>query len=557
MNTGELSAEIGLFFFRVTDMTENSASFGYLVRRRRKALDLTQEELANQIGCSLAMIRKIESDERRPSKQVADLLAQTLGVPEKEKRNFIISARAERSIVDLAFTPSQKPNPPSNKPSLPKPTTSFIGRELELYQLTQLLLGQDCRLITLVGPSGIGKTRLAIEAGQKMITRKFPIFKDGVFFIQLEPLNSSDLISGTIIDTLGIPANASDDAKNHLIKSLESQKLLLILDNMEHLLSGAGLISELLQHADGVKILATSSERLNVHGEWIVEIQGLPVPLPGQRADLGENSAISLFLQSAQRLDEEFTITPKNWESIVEICRLVEGMPLGIEIAASWVRTLPVETIAHEIATDLDFLCTSTRDLPERQRSMRAVFEHSWRLLTDHEKEVMRGLSVFATGFDRQAAEKVTGANLVVLANLIEKSLLRRDGDGRYHCHDLVRQFAESQLKLDEAKHHKVRDQHCKYFLDLLVGSLPNLLDEPQNKTLVTLKYDFENIRSAWEWAVQQGITSQITNANHVMAAFSELSKTIVDSDGLFRNIQKALEMEQDVLKISATTHET
>ncbi len=423
-------------------MPENSASFGYLVRRRRKALDLTQEELANQIGCSLAMIRKIESDERRPSKQVADLLAQTLGVHEQEKLSFIHAARAERSVMNLAPPVSQELSHTANISSLPKPATSFIGRELELYQLTQLLLGQDSRLITLVGPSGIGKTRLAIEAGQKIQARQFPIFKDGVFFIQLEPLNSSDLIVSTIIDTLGIPVISNDDPKNHLMKSLESKKLLLILDNMEHLLSGAGLISELLQHAGGVKILVTSSERLNVQGEWIVEIQGLPVPVPGQSTDLGESSAILLFLQCAQRLDENFTITTQNWESIAEICRLVEGMPLGIEIAASWIRTLPVETIVHEISTDLDFLSTSTRDLPERQRSMRAVFEHSWRLLTEQEQEVMRGLSVFSDGFDRQAANKVTGATLQVLANLIEKSLLRRDGEGRYYCHDLVRQFA-------------------------------------------------------------------------------------------------------------------
>jgi predicted ATPase len=245
-----------------------------------------------------------------------------------------------------------------------------------------------------------------------------------------------------IADALALAGYEAAGLKMQLFDHLHAKRLLLVLDGLEHLLAGSGLLAELLLCAPEVKLLTTSRERLNLYGEWVFDVQGLPLPPADQREGLEAYSAVALFLQSARRLAPDFALETCNQADVVRICQLVDGVPLGIELAAAWVRTLSCSEIAQEIERNLDFLTTSARDVAERHRSLRAAFDHSWNLLSAEEQEVMRQLSVFRGGFQREAAEQVAGAPLPLLSALVDKSLLRRDPAGGYTQHELIRQFA-------------------------------------------------------------------------------------------------------------------
>ncbi len=486
-------------------MLEPTTSFGSLIRRRRKALDLTQQELAARVNCSAATIRKIENDERRPSRQIAELIAKVLEVPAAEQAEFIRVARAHKSPLHLSLhnplfvTPSRRQDP------LPQPMTIFLGREQELHQLGRLLTSPESRLITLLGPGGIGKTRLAIEAARSISTYQRKPFRDGFVFVSLEAVSTGSQMLVALAEALGLPLSPDENPGKLLSQFLRDKQMLFILDNMEQVEGGSEKTGELLRHAGELKVLATSRSRLNLHGEWVVEIQGFPVPLDWTATDLVESSAVQLFLQSAKHLKEDFPLTAQNAESIARICRLVEGIPLGIEMAAAWVHVLPVEVIAQEIEKDLDFLTyTSTSDIPERQRSMRAVFDSSWRMLSSEEKATMRRLAVFRGGFERHAAAQVAGARLPILARLIEKTLLRRAVDGRYYSHELVRQFAQAQLQQDDEEYKTWRSRHSEYYLEMFEENLAGLEVYRKADVVAALTRETDNIRAAWEWSIQQ-----------------------------------------------------
>ena len=248
---------------------------------------------------------------------------------------------------------------------------------------------------------------------------------------------------------------------------------MLLLDNLEHLLpppqplplqeQGVEVITALLQHAPAIKLLTTSRERLKVQGEWVFEIGGLPVPPGDQTDELEDYSATLLFLQSAQRAQVGLVLPVEERRAVARLCRLVEGMPLGIELAAAWVQTLSCQEIAQETERSLDFLAVSARDVPDRHRSIRAVFDHSWKLLSAEEQQVMRRLSVFRGGFRREAAEAVAEATLPLLSALIDKSLLRRTAANRYDLHELVRQYAEAKLQDIPQEFETTRDRHSAY----------------------------------------------------------------------------------------------
>jgi transcriptional regulator with XRE-family HTH domain len=264
---------------------EAPVSFGGYIRRRRKALDQTQEELARCVGCSIATIQKIERDERRPSRQIAELLANCLDIAEQDRSTFLKVARAERSVDHLASPLADiQAQPVAASPvvgtNLPTSFTPMIGREPELAELAQLLLQPSCQLLSLLGPGGIGKTRLALENAYRLYAHQPPIFPDGVFFVQLASIESADLVVPAIADALAFTFSGPGDPAIQLLNSLRRKKLFLLLDNMEHLIQGGELISEILLRSPNIKILVTSRERLNLHGEWVFEIQGLPVPPP-------------------------------------------------------------------------------------------------------------------------------------------------------------------------------------------------------------------------------------------------------------------------------------
>ena len=527
---------------------EAPASFGGYVRRRRKALDLTQEELANCVGCSTATIQKIERDERRPSRQIAELLAGCLEISQPDRLNFIKAARAERNIEHLSspqldqVTLVGSPAAPTPIPAtnLPASFTALVGREPELSELAQLLLQPGCRLLSLLGSGGIGKTRLALEIASRLYAHRSPLFVDGIYYVQLAPIESLERIIPAIASALSFTFSGPGDPAAQLFNALRRRKMLLVLDNMEHLLQADGLVTGILQRSPGVKILVTSRERLNLHGECLFEIHGLPVPPPDYYENMEAYSAVALFLQAARRAWPKFTLDHSNRESVSRICRSLDGMPLGIEMAAAWVRVLSCREIAGEIERNLDFLIAPGRNLPERHRSLRAVFDHSWKLLAQQEQDFLRKISVFSADFSREAAEQVTGAGLALLSALVDKSLVERVGEGRYQLHELIRQYAASHLQADQPLETDTRKRHSLYYLGCLYAAGPLIKSERQNEALMRLSLDMENIRLAWDWAVRQGYHEELRQAGHPLMLYQELRNTFHEAQDLFK---QAVEM--------------
>jgi predicted ATPase len=261
----------------------------------------------------------------------------------------------------------------------------------------------------------------------------------------------------------------------------------------------------LLASAPQVKLLVTSRESLGLQGEWVYEVQGLPVPESIYAEGNAQNTSVELFLQRARRAHVGFNPRTEDYPAIVRICQLVDGMPLGIELAAAWVRTLSCAEIAVEIERGLDFLSLSARDLPARHRSMRAVFEHSWKLLTEEEQGVLLRLSVFRGGFQREAAEVVAGATLSTLSTLVTKSLIRRSGAGRYDLHDLIRQFAAEQFAGRPDDQTATQARHGSYYLTYFGQADGRLRSSAQRETLAELTAEMDNFRAAWDWAVAHG----------------------------------------------------
>jgi predicted ATPase len=317
------------------------------------------------------------------------------------------------------------------------------------------------------------------------------------------------LIVPVIADAIGFAFQSASRAepKTQLFSYLRDKQALLLMDNLEHLLAEPGieLLVELLANAPGVKLLVTSRESLELQGEWVYDVQGLPVPESGNGLESLQNNSVELFLQRARRANVGFHATPQDYPTMVRICQLVEGNPLGIELAAAWVRTLSCAEIAQEIEGGLDFLSVSTRDIPARHRSLQAVFDHSWKLLSAEEQGVLIRLSVFQGGFRREAAEAVAGAKLPVLSSLVTKSILRRISEGRYDLHELIRQFTAERFALCPEEPAETQARHTSYYLIYFSQADGRLRSSAQRETLAELTAEMDNFRAAWEWAVANG----------------------------------------------------
>ena len=383
--------------------------------------------------------------------------------------------------------------------NLPRQITSFIGRQQELADLTALLKDPACRLLTLVGPGGIGKTQLAIQAARGQLSQ----LPDGVCFVPLAPVASAELLPSVLASVLQITFFDSADLNEQLLHYLHEKTVLLLLDNFEHLLAGAELLSAILQSSAGVKLLVTSRERLNLQEEWVFALAGLH--FPGEPADeaLEEYSAVQLFVQRARQIQVNFSLS-EHAQAVQRICQRVEGMPLGLELAATWLRAMSCQQIAAQIEDNLDFLTTPMRNVPERHRSLRAVFDQSWSLLVVTEREVFMKLAIFWGGFDLEAAEAVAGASLDLLAGLVDKSLVHLNDRGRYDLHELLRQYAAE--KLDEAgQWPTTAAHHLDYFLQFAEDAERHIFGRGQIPWFDRLEVEMDNIRAALDWSLRGG----------------------------------------------------
>jgi predicted ATPase/DNA-binding XRE family transcriptional regulator len=528
-------------------------SFGQWLRRRRRALDLTQEQLARKVGCSKGTIVKIEADERRPSRQLAELLAQQLEIPPEERDDFVRIARTRR-IVD---SPEEVALPTLTRPAartptrLPTPPTPLVGRQRELAEIEQLLQDDACRLLTLAGPGGIGKTRLALAAaGQRS-----PHLTDGVCFVPLSAVTAPGFVAPSLADALGIEAARSVDLLAQICCFLSERQVLLALDNLEHLLveeenaaTITSLIAGILASAPKVQILTTSRERLNMPGEWIFEVQGLPVPTAdGGSPAVAEASAMALFVQTARCVSPGFALDESNYGAVVYICQLVEGMPLAIELAAAWTRTLSCTTIAQEIEAGLDFLASSARQLPQRHRSVRAALDHSWHLLAEAEQTALARLSVFRSGFDRLAAAEVAAVPLPTLAALIDKSLVTHPQPDRFDLHELVRQYAAEQLAAQPDLEQATRLQQSRYYLALLQDYYPALTSENQQEALAGLTAEIDNLRHAWEWAILDNQVELLRMATWPLGYYYELRNHFQEGEAAFELATDHIRLHADL----------
>ena len=423
------------------------------------------------------------------------VLAEELGVePAHETVALYEQIRAEEKLC-----------PPALPHNLPPASSPLVGREEELAELADMLADPDCRLVTLVGPGGIGKTHLALQTAAD----HFGVFAHGVYFVPLASVNSADLIVSTMADVFDLPFYDRQDPKEQLLNYLREKEMLLVLDNVEHLLSpsacrgdegGAGLLIEVIRRAPGVTFLVTSRERVNVQEEWVYLVEGLTYPQDHTVSNLEAYSAIDMFRQRVRRTDWRFSLEEVEIPSMVRICKLVEGMPLGIELAAAWVPVRSCGEIAQEIEHNLDILTTRLRNVPERHHSIRATFEYSWDLLSTEDRTVLAKLSVFRGGFRRKAAEQVAGASLPVLSALVDKSLLRHSFSRRYQIHQLLRQYTFEKVQGQT----ETEALHSSYYAALLEEQEGALKGKGQQEALEIISDEIDNVRSAWRWASTQ-----------------------------------------------------
>jgi predicted ATPase/DNA-binding CsgD family transcriptional regulator len=455
-----------------------------LTWRERQVLTLLAERLTNrEIGGRLHLAESTVKD------YVGNILSKLYV---KNRREAVARAKA-LGLLELEKTAAQ---PVTNLPAEP---TQFVGRKKELQEIKRNL--RETRILTLIGPGGIGKSRLALKAAGELLQD----FKDGTFLVTLAPIHSPDQIIQTIAEALKFPLATQDDPQVQLLRYLRRRQLLLVIDNFEHLLDGVWIVSDIIQSAPGVTILATSRERLNLQGETILNVGGMAYPDSHDSNEFLDYDAITLFVQSARKVHPSFEPTINDLDKISKICQMVGGMPIAIELAAAWLQILNLAEIAGELEKGLDILVTEMRDAPERHRSIRTIFDHSWSLLNQAEQEVFLNLSVFRGGFTHQAAVQVSGASLQVLMGLVNKSFLNHNPEsGRLEVHELLRQYAREQLGKNPQASLALQEAHAAYYGEFMEQIWHDLRCSRQMRALEQVEADIENVRTAWRYILDQ-----------------------------------------------------
>jgi len=498
-----------------TGPTEGIHTFGQWVKHQRKALGLTQDNLAQRVACSKSMINKIESDLRSPAKPIIELLALHLKIPPADYADFAHLAQPELLVEK-----------PSNV--LPISLTSLIGRERDVAAVSFSLQQTGIRLLTLTGPGGIGKTRLAFQVAEELKDK----FADGVYLVSLAPVRNPALVLSTIVQALGLKSMGDQRDDQLLVTYLHEKAALLILDNFEQALPAAKAIAELLTFTVYLKVLVTSRAVLRLGGEHEFVVPPLDVPDLNPAADpvtLAHSPAVQLFVQRAQAVRAGFVLTAENARNVAEICARLDGLPLAIELAAARCKVLSPQAILARLSGAmggaLGLLTGGVQDLPARQQTIRQTIEWSYNLLSEREQTLFRRLGVFVGGCTLEAIEEVYGklkaesqprlrsapsiSALDSAVALVDQSLLRQveglDGEPRFSMLEILREYAfECLISRNELE--MMRQQHAAYFLRLVDALEPKLRGAEQEFALKRLDVDYDNIRAALTWSCASDI---------------------------------------------------
>ncbi len=510
----------------------NALSFGDWLKRRRRSLDLTQAELADQAGCSVETIRKLEAETLRPSKALTDRLAAYLAIPPEQHDHFARFARGQSDgeylpIPILTLDPAR--SPPSSRPHhlpapLPTPPTPLVGRERQTREVCHLLQQPHIRLLTLIGAGGVGKTRLAIQAAADLQDD----FAHGVCFVALSAVHDPSLVMSTVAHTVGVRESGTGPLIEGLVAWLRDKTLLLVLDNFEQVLAAAPVVADLLAQCRALKILVTSRAPLQLQMEQQYRVPPLALPPPTDEpapalvggGRLTDYAAVQLFVQCARLVRPDFSLTEANRQAVVEICQRLDGLPLALELAAARVQLLPPAALLARLKSRLALLTGGPRNLPARQQTMRAALDWSYDLLDEAEKALYRRLAVFARGFSLEAAaavaedgEPTTEAVVSVLeglSSLTDKSLIHQmesvDGEPRFRLLQIVREYGRERLA-ESGEAAAVRQRHLLWYLRLAEQAAPQLRGPQQVTWLDRLEQEHNNLRAALRWAVETGQT--------------------------------------------------
>jgi predicted ATPase/DNA-binding XRE family transcriptional regulator len=497
---------------------EQEHSFGQQVKQRRKALDLTQEALASGVGCSIETIRKVERDVLRPSRQIAERLAEQLAVAPADRPAFVSLARA---IAPPAEAPATSDGP-SALPLARRPLTPLVGRDALLGELRALIAG-GTRLLTLTGPPGVGKTRLSLQLAAEL----GPSLADGACFVPLVSLADPGGVADAVLGALGAARSGRRPAGDELAEALRKRELLLVLDNFEHLIAAAPLVAALLQAAPRLRVLATSRVPLRLAGEREHAVPPLPLPwapaaeAPPQAlddariaglvptfAEIAESPAVTLFVQRAQAARADFALSEANALTVATICARLDGLPLAIELAAPRIKLFTPQALLHRLDHRLALLADGARDLPLHQRTLRAAIDWSYHLLDARQQELLAALSVFAGGCSLEAAEAVCAAEpeaspwplLDALGSLIDHSLVQQeegaDGEPRFSLLEAIREYGDERLAASGARE-ATRERHARFFLARVEAGDPLRGGADQALRHDWLEREHNNLRSA------------------------------------------------------------
>ncbi|GJM41084.1 MAG: transcriptional activator [Ardenticatenaceae bacterium] len=497
---------------------------------RLLALDAWREEAHRQLMIALA-----RSGQRSAALAQYEtcrlLLDEALGVPPSADTNALY-----QRIRAAGETPHH---------NLPPQPTRFVGRTEELTTIQQYLLNSECRLLTVVGTGGMGKTRLALQAAAR--AHQQGLFLHGVFFVPLAGVDSITLLAAAVANGIGLKFTGGQEPSTQLFNHLRDQEILLVLDNFEHLLEESTWLVQLLHQAPGVKLLVTSRETLNVQWERCLPIAGLHVPpAAAQPEQIAAFSAAQLFISRARAVEPAWELTAVNEPCLKRICQLVDGMPLALELAAATIRHYTCAEIAETITHNLDFLAATYRDMPPRHRSLRAVFDNAWTVLSVSEKELFAALSVFWGSFSQEAAETVVGGTRGTLASLVDKSLLYRVENGRYQLHNVLRQYANQQL--EPTQRSTLRNKHASFYLATMRQYQKKIFTPDESTIFQEIQRDLENVRSAWNWGLSQRQFAWLEAALAALRAFYNSQSRFKEGAEWLAQTAVALEEVEDSL---------